>query len=125
MILFFISFCFAASPELQRLRLQTKDILLTKHCFNCHSPEGKRPLAKAMKIYDLSKDNWYTMMTDRQLNEFKRRILEKMSPEEIGAMGGDLKETPLSKRERQVIKRFVEMELANRKAKPLERALGQ
>lgn len=48
----------AASPESIELRQQTKNLLMQKHCFNCHSIEGKHPIERAMKVYNLDKENW-------------------------------------------------------------------
>jgi hypothetical protein len=114
-----------ATPELVELREQTKAILNQRHCFNCHSPEGKRPLERAMKIYNLASNQWFNTMTDRQLLEFKGRILDKMSPEELKEMGGDPKEKPLDNKQIAIVSRFIQREISNRKENPLEKVLTQ
>ncbi len=98
---------------------------MQRHCFNCHSPEGKRPLDRAMKVYNLDQNQWFNAMSDRQLIEFKRRILDKMSPEELIEMGGDPKEKPLNDKQKVIVSRFIELEVSNRKENPLEKMLGE
>lgn len=121
---FFASSAFGVSQELVEIRQQTKSLLSQRHCFNCHSPEGKRPLDRAMKVYNLGRENWFNSMSDRQLTEFQRRILDKMSPEELKEMGGSPKEPPLANQQKRLVRRFVELELENRRVNPLERTLG-
>ena len=115
----------AATPELIELRNQTKTILTQRHCFNCHSPNGNHPLEKAMKVYNLERNQWFNTMTDRQLVEFKKRILDKMSPDELKEMGGDSNEKPLDSKLKIIVSRFVDLEISNRRENPLENILSQ
>lgn len=107
------------------LRDQTKGLLQSRHCYNCHSPQGRRPLAGAMKVYNLSKEDWFSTMSDRQLKEFQRRMLTHLNPDELNEMGGDPNETPLLPREARIVSDWVEAELASRHPNSLRQLLRQ
>ncbi len=105
---------FAASPELVEVRNTTKQLLSERHCYNCHSPEGAKPLGRAMKVFNLSHSEWFASMTNRQLTEFQRRMLEQLSPEELKEVGGNPKEPRLTPLQENAIKHFVQLEKKER-----------
>ena len=98
---------------------------MQKHCFNCHSIEGKHPIERAMKVYNLDKENWFSSMSDRQLVDFRRRIFDKPTPAELKEMGGMANEQPLNQKQRVFVSRFVDLEIENRRTNPLEKVLGK
>lgn len=123
--LFFSLTLNAAPPELIELRQQTKNLLMQKHCFNCHSIEGKRSIERAMKVYNLDKENWYSSMSERQLVDFRRRIFDKPTPAELKEMGGLPNEQPLDKKQKELVSRFIDLEIENRRTNPFEQVLGK
>ena len=62
-------------------------------------------------------------MSNRQLLVFKRRIFDKLSPDELKEMKGDPNELSLNVKQRQLVSRFIDKELENRRDNPFERAL--
>ena len=129
-LLFFVLSAFASSAypvsaDLVELRHQTKRIVESRHCYNCHSPEAHNPLPGAMKIYNLGKEDWFSTMSDRQLKEFRRRMLTYLNPEELKEMGGNPKEKPMAKSQEKIISNWVDAELANRHPNSLQQILSQ
>ena len=116
---------FAVNAELIELRTQAKHVVESRHCYNCHSPQGKRPLTEAMKVYDLSKEGWFSAMSDRQLKDFKRRILTYLTPDELKEMGGDPHEKPLAQSQEKIVTKWVDAEIVTRHPDSLEKILFQ
>lgn len=78
-----------------------------------------------MKIYNLDKENWYSSMSERQLVDFRRRIFDKPTPAELKEMGGLPNEQPLDKKQKELVSRFIDLEIENRRTNPFEQVLGK
>lgn len=49
----------------------------------CHDGEGPQKLSSALKIYDLSDDDWYKALSDAQLDAMLGRVRSKASEETL------------------------------------------
>lgn len=121
----FVNSAYSVNADLVELRNQTKRIVESRHCYNCHSPEAHRPLASAMKIFNLGKEGWFSTLSDRQLKEFQRRMLTYLSPEELKEVGGNPNEKPLARNQEKIISKWVDAELADRHPSSLQQILSR
>lgn len=110
--------------DLERSRAFVTKIVNSRHCHNCHSPKGVRPMESAMRIYDLSKFNWFAKMSDRQLKEFRRRIVMSLTPQELLEMGGKSDEKPLAPADEAEISKWLQAELRYRHPGSIEQLLA-
>ena len=77
---------FAAAPEFgsrEELRGQVKEILLAKSCRECHLGYLKTAKPKALKVFDLVKEDWPATMLDRQFKGLRGRLAESATAAEL------------------------------------------
>lgn len=110
---------FAAPDELQELRERARLVMRKSHCAQCHIPGLDTTKEKALIIYNLNEINWSSSMKDRQLVRMKG--VANSTAEEVKEMRGNPVKNSLSKKEREVLRYFVDAEMAYRKKYPEER----
>ena len=121
-LIFSMNLCAFGAPEhLQNLREKIRQLVNTRHCVNCHTPNLPTAMPGALHVYDLSKANWFATMSDRQLNDFKRRMKDTLSPAELKETLGNSNEKPLLASQKKIVDDFVVEELAYRKSAPRDR----
>ena len=111
----------AAPTQLIKLRSEIRQLILTRSCANCHTPNLSTTKLGALKIYDLSKVTWSATMNDRQIIDLRRRLKEKLSDEEILAMNRNPHDKPLTSSQDFLLDEFVQKELQYRANYPKER----
>jgi mono/diheme cytochrome c family protein len=108
-IAFFNSSGWAQTSEFEIQRENTRQILRTRSCGVCHIPPGNE---KALKIFNLDNVNWYATLSDKQLNQFRWRILIK--GDEIKEMHGNPKKHQFTESEIQAVTEYVDAEIKHR-----------
>jgi hypothetical protein len=63
----------AADDHSNALREDARRTLRT-YCAECHLPSLPTALAKALRVFDLSEENWSDRMTDAQLHSARQRL---------------------------------------------------
>ncbi len=109
LIVFFNSTSWAQINELEIQREDVRQVLRTRACGVCHIPLGNE---KALKIYNLDNANWYMTLSDKQLEQFKWRILVK--GDEIKEMHGNPKKHQFTEFEIQAVTKYVDTEIKSR-----------
>jgi hypothetical protein len=112
LILLTVFFSVAGRTQTNELELQRENIrqvLRIRSCGVCHIPPGNE---KALEIYNLDNANWYTKLSNKQLDQFKWRILIK--GDEIKEMHGDPKKHQFTKLEIQAVAKYIDAEIKNR-----------
>jgi len=105
----FLSGVCGAVESLEMLRVESRQILRTRLCGNCHIPPGN---SRALKIYNLDRENWAFSMSERQLEQIPGRA--DLQDEEIVEMGGDPHRHKFTKRELEILNRYVRAEIKDR-----------
>jgi cytochrome c553 len=105
----FSSIGWAQSSELELQRENVRQVLRTRACGVCHIPPGNE---KALKIYNLDNANWSKMLSNKQLEQFKWRILVK--GDEIKEIHGDPKKHQFTELEIQTVTKYIDTEIKNR-----------
>ncbi len=98
----------AAPEDLTILREQAREVVKVITCGGCHTPGLSSAKPGALKIYNLHAPYWTATMSDRQLTDFKRRIVAQDSS----------RATP---RQIQILSNFIDKEISNRAQDPTER----
>jgi hypothetical protein len=109
----------ATPPELQELRESARLVMRKSHCAQCHIPGIGTTQEKALLIYNLNEINWSSSMKDGQLTRIKG--VADSTVEEIKEMRGNPAKNNLTAKDREVLKTFVDAEMAYRQKFPEER----
>ena len=93
------------------LRQQVREMLLARPCRDCHLGYLKTAVPRALKVFDLVKEDWPATMADRQLRALRGRLAGGMSPSPGpgGAAAMDAGQGDLD-----TVDRFIQAELAAR-----------
>ena len=100
-----VAMLLSAEPYLE-LREQARGVLL-RECGACHNGALKSAKAKALKIFDLTRGDFASEMTEAQLGSAKSRLASDLNE--------DATERNVPKADQERFARFVEAELARRK----------
>jgi hypothetical protein len=85
----------------EELRGQVRELLLSKSCRECHLGYLKTAQPKALKVFDLAKEDWPSTMQERQFKPLIGRLGESVTKAELD-----------------LVDRFIQAELAARRAAP-------
>jgi hypothetical protein len=69
----------AVPPSLTNLRLGARETL-DANCAECHTRGLRTALPRALRVFDLTENDWSRRMTDDQLREAARRLREPSAP---------------------------------------------
>jgi hypothetical protein len=120
-LLFLNTSAHATPQDLLEMREQARHIVRSSRCMTCHVPNLSTSKEKALKVYNLDVTTWSSSMSDRQLTLFRSLISEPLTKAEMDELHIDSNTKQLSKNEIQTIRKFVELELKNRKEFPNDR----
>src|SRR5262245_24383109 len=81
----------------EELKGQVREVLLSHSCRECHLGYLKTAQPKALKVFDLTKDDWSSTVQDRQFRALRGRLSEKATAAELDT-----------------VDRFIQAELAAR-----------
>ncbi|HYV47702.1 MAG TPA: hypothetical protein VFA20_22745 [Myxococcaceae bacterium] len=75
----------AAAPfgSREELRGQVREVLLSKSCRQCHLGYLKTAQPKALKVFDLTKEDWPATMLDRQFRGLRGRLTESATAAQL------------------------------------------
>src|SRR5689334_17559197 len=73
----------AAFGSREELRGQVREILLAHSCRECHLAYLKTAQPKALKVFDLSKEDWSSTVQDRQFRGLRGRLSEQASAADL------------------------------------------
>ena len=99
----------ARAQSIQVLREESRQIMRTRLCGVCHIPPGN---SKALKIFDLNKENWASTMSESQLLQIRWRI--KVKGAEVLEMHGDPKKHEFTAIEMDLLNAYVDAEIKER-----------
>src|SRR5678815_930499 len=75
-----------AAPEFgsrEELRGQVRELLLAKSCRQCHLAYLETAQPKALKVFDLTKEDWPATMLDRQFRGLRGRLTESATAAQL------------------------------------------
>ncbi|HEY8209665.1 MAG TPA: hypothetical protein VIG99_19395 [Myxococcaceae bacterium] len=67
----------------EELKGQVRELLLAHSCRECHLGYLKTAVPKALKVFDLAKEDWSSTMTDRQFRPLRGRLSEQATAAEL------------------------------------------
>jgi hypothetical protein len=94
-------------PSAENLSEKVKKIVSVRSCAHCHTPGLPTTRSRALQVFDLSRDDWYSTMSHKQLSSFQYRLFVSLSPEEARELGGGTPDPSLTDEERSTILSFV------------------
>lgn len=104
----------ASPPELIELRGAMRNLLSSRHCMLCHTPGLSTAKDKALRIYDLSSEQWYSKLSERQLHKLEEMINTDNTRAELEDMGWKKSEKPLTSSQKKTVSEFVKREIEYR-----------
>jgi hypothetical protein len=111
-----LSLAVLAAPEFgsrEELRGEVRKILLDRPCKECHLGTLITAKPKALKVFDLQREDWPSTMQDRQFAALRGRLSSGMSPT-AGPREAEAFDAGTSVLD--TVDRFIQAELAAREA---------
>lgn len=106
------------------LSMAVKEIVQNSQCASCHTENRLTTKPAALRVFNLSKDNWSQGMSMAQMERLTWS-LTGASPEEIREMAGeDVDIRPLKEHEKAILNRFMAFEREKRRNNPLYEILN-
>lgn len=104
-----MTFWTANAQDIERLRLEVRQVLRVRLCGVCHIPPGNE---NALKVFDLDKENWFAKISDRRLLQFSWRVTVK--GDEIKEQRGDPTKHTFTPAEIDLVNEYIDAEIKNR-----------